>query len=48
MNIQELLAVVGDLEVSRRMLLLRIAELEARVVELSADENDSKGTAEEA
>lgn len=36
MEIQEILAAIGDLELTRRAQLRRIAELEERLVELEA------------
>lgn len=36
MDIQEILAVIGDLELTRRKLAQRIVELEARLQELEA------------
>lgn len=35
---QELLVIIGDLEASRRFLLQRVAELEARLKELEGED----------
>lgn len=41
MDIQEILAVIGDLELSRRQQAQRIIDLEARIAELEAEQKET-------